>query len=128
MSLDQSKEAHDFCAKNILINCNSLIQELIRINERNWDLDNMPWFQDLFLVTEHESYSEESDFEDLEIVTREPYEFYIVTDWFADRLQERDELVTRHFDFPIWGRETTGQHIVLDWVFQEIWKEFKESL
>ena len=128
MSLDQSKEAHDFCAKNILINCNSLIQELLKINERNWDLDNMSWYQDLFLVTEHESYSEESDFEDLEIITREPYEFYIVTDWFADRLQERDELVTRHFDFAIWGRETTGQHIILDWVFQEIWKEFKEDL
>lgn len=128
MSLDQSKEAHDFCAKNILINCNSLIQELLKINERNWDLDNMSWYQDLFLVTEHESCSEESDFEDLEIVTREPYEFYIVTGWFADRLQERDELVTRHFDFAIWGRETTGQHIILDWVFQEIWKEFKEDL
>lgn len=128
MSIDQSKEAHDFCAKNILINCNSLIQELIKINERDWDLSSMPWFEDLFLVTEHESYSEESDFEELEIITREPYEFYIVTDWFADRLQERDELLTRHFDFAIWGRETTGQHIILDWVFQEIWKEFKENL
>ena len=50
----------------------------------------------------------------------EVYEWWMVDSWFARKLQERGEIV---IDGNIWGRQCTGQSIVLDWVTRDIYKE-----
>jgi len=46
----------------------------------------------------------------------EVFEYWLVSEWFARKLVEQDELVL--FDFlgmyNLWGRQTTGQAILLD--------------
>jgi len=58
----------------------------------------------------------------------EALEFWIVTDWFGDKLKERGEIVNEDFlGFCIWGRTTSGQAISLDWVVQDILKDIVEN-
>ena len=127
MKTDQSPPAQEFLQNNILTNCSALINDLLAKNQRNWDLESDTWFQDLFLQEDFQSREEyilsglpdhfiEPDF------FREALEFYIVSDYFAARLKERDALLTNHWNFWIWGRETTGQSIILDYIFQDIWQ------
>jgi hypothetical protein len=55
----------------------------------------------------------------------EVYEHWIVTRWFADKLEEKGEVVGRDICGigAIWGRTTTGQAISMDWVIQQIHKD-----
>ena len=123
---DQSPEAHMFIQEHVLANANVLMDELIRISEKDWNLEDQSWFEDLYLQFEQSESSENYD-EDDDSELRNPYEFYIVSDFFARQLKKHDQLVTDHFGFSIWGRETTGQHIILDYVFQLIWKEYNQK-
>jgi hypothetical protein len=51
----------------------------------------------------------------------EAYEHWIVTDWLADKLGAQGEMVTKDFlGLTIWGRQTSGQAILLDWVISKI--------
>ena len=50
----------------------------------------------------------------------EPYEFWIVTNWLADKLREKNEIVAEFMGFNIWGRLTTGQAILLDDIINRI--------
>ena len=50
----------------------------------------------------------------------EVYEHWIVSDWLARRLKERDHVVGEVCGLTIWGRQGTGQSIYLDRVIQEI--------
>lgn len=52
--------------------------------------------------------------------SREAYEHWIVTPWFADKLKEKGEIVGELFNWHIWGRCTTGQAILLDGVIRQI--------
>ena len=124
---DYGVEAYRFLEQHILVRINTLIDELLKLNERNWDLENKSWYEDLFLQTHapEEDCDDEYDFEDLSL--REPIEFYIVSDYFAQQLKKRDELVTNYFNFYIWGRETSGQLIISDYVFQDIWQCYKND-
>jgi len=57
----------------------------------------------------------------------EALEFWIVADWFGDKLKKRGEIVNEDFlGFCIWGRTTSGQAISLDWVVQDILKDIVE--
>ena len=74
------------------------------------DLDNNDW---------REMY----DYLDIDVepYTNEALEHWIVSDWLADKLEERGEMVIRDFKgLTIWGRTTSGQHISLDYVIQKI--------
>jgi hypothetical protein len=54
--------------------------------------------------------------------TEEAYEHWIVSDWLADRLAEKGEMVTKDFlGLTIWGRCGTGQAIFLDAVIEAIY-------
>ena len=59
----------------------------------------------------------------------EPYqnealEHWIVSDWLADKLEERGEMVIRDFmGLTVWGRTTSGQHISMDYIIQKIVKD-----
>ena len=56
----------------------------------------------------------------------EIFEYWIVTDWAADRLRERGEIVADDFrGLTVWGRQTTGQAIALDHVWLEIAREME---
>lgn len=118
---DQSKEAHDFLSREVLLNCNAIINDILENFKNQWDYSENPWFEDLFL----QYHEPEEDCDEQEI--REPYEFYAVSDRFAHMLQEHNQLLTNHWGFWIWGREATGQSIILDHVFQKVWSEYKNS-
>lgn len=50
----------------------------------------------------------------------EIYEHWCVTDWFADKLRKRGEVVEDYLGLTIWGRPTTGQAISMDEVVRDI--------
>ncbi len=54
---------------------------------------------------------------------REAYEHWIVSDWLAEKLRDKGEMVGELHGLTIWGRCTTGQAIALDGVMQEIAKD-----
>lgn len=139
---DQSVEAHNFLEKHVYVNANPLIQYLFESNKESFGEE---WHEELFCHYETSSNSEpelyhetqlyedynpslEDDYcpEDFEPELREPYEFYIISNYFAEQLKAHNALLTNQFGFWIWGRETTGQSIILDYIFQKIWQQFKE--
>lgn len=54
---------------------------------------------------------------------REASSWYLVSDWLADQLEQRGEIVGEICDLTIWGRCTSGQAIWQDGVIQEIFRE-----
>jgi hypothetical protein len=135
---DQSPEAHVFLQKHVYANANQLIQYLLENSDKTFGEE---WHEELFChyhtsTEEPESYHQTelysdpgNDYcpdEDSEPELREPFEFWIVSNDFAYYLQQENALLTNHFGFWIWGRETTGQSIILDYIFQKIWQQFKE--
>jgi len=129
--MDQSPQAYEFLNRNIRANCSMLINDLIKQNERNWNLEDKYWFDQLFCQYEETAAWKATEDEDWEsepdLTPREPYEFYIVDNWFAARLREHDQLLTDYWGFWVWGRETTGQSIIIDWVFQKIYADYKNQ-
>lgn len=56
--------------------------------------------------------------------TIEAYEHWIVSDWFADKLEAQGQMVLHDFNgLTIWGRTTTGQSIHMDSVICNIYNE-----
>jgi len=51
----------------------------------------------------------------------EVFEHWIISPWLAQRLCERGELVAKVWDFWVWGRQCTGQAILLDSVVCDIY-------
>lgn len=52
------------------------------------------------------------------------YEHWIVSDWLAAKLAEKNELIDRDvLGLTIWGRCCTGQSITMDHVIKEIYSE-----
>lgn len=50
----------------------------------------------------------------------EPYEFWIVSNYLGEKLKEKGEIVADFLGFIIWGRQATGQAILLDGVISRI--------
>jgi len=50
----------------------------------------------------------------------EVLEHWIVTSWFAHKLQEHGQVVGEVFDFYIWGRTCSGQSIAMDGIIRSI--------
>ena len=129
---DQSQAAQDFLDKHIYARANLLIDELTK---KLPDATESPWYEDLFYqYKEPDIWEEDPDWigtnycpPEPDPEFREPYEFWIVSDFFAQKLKKYDYLLTNHWGFWIWGRETTGQSILIDWVFQKIWDDHKNS-
>jgi len=55
---------------------------------------------------------------------KEIYEWYLVSDWFIDRLREINEPVIDNDYGEYWGRCCTGQAIYLDYEIQELAYEY----
>jgi len=60
------------------------------------------------------------DDKEVEAPYKEPYEFWIVTEYLGEKLKEEGEIVEEFFGFTIWGRCTTGQAISIDGVIFRI--------
>lgn len=87
--------------------------------------EDMSWFSDLYLQYNSDETSTSNIFYDYcpydeDTGLREPQEFYIVSDTFATDLLSENALLTNHFGFWIWGRESTAKPLVEDELVQKI--------
>lgn len=69
----------------------------------------------------------EDEIEELESengdIKNEPLEYWVVSNWFAERLEEHGELTVSDGECTWWGRCTSGQAIYLDSIIEEIYDE-----
>ena len=65
--------------------------------------------------------------EDAEPTYPEIFEYWFVTDWFAEKLKEKRETIIDEFALKIWGRTCTGQAIYLDSIIEEIYRELHKD-
>ena len=104
----QEKLARFF--SNEVIACQSMLIDALLAKEIfSWDdIENLYW---------KDPETEESE------EPQEIFEWWLVTDWLADKLAKHGEPVIRN-DYGVWwGRTCTGQAIVLDYVIEEIYIE-----
>lgn len=74
--------------------------------------------------TEQESFQNCVEENNIDYDYTEAYEHWIVSDWLADKLEAKGEMILRDFlGLTIWGRCTTGQALYLDGVIGEIVEE-----
>lgn len=74
--------------------------------------------------TEHEAWQAACDDNGIEPYQDEAYEWYIVDDWLAGRLEQKSEMIDYDImGFTIWGRCATGQAVYLDEVMEQICSE-----
>ncbi len=64
------------------------------------------------------------EFKDNGEAMQDIYEYWIVSEWFFDKLKELNEPVIEWGGLYIWGRTCTGQAICLDYTIDEIRKTF----
>lgn len=65
---------------------------------------------------------------DIEPYEREVFEHWLVSDWLAEKLEEKNERVLKDFfGLTVWCRTTTGQSILLDQVICDIYDEFQHG-
>ena len=94
--------------REVIHRCNIMIDELVKTD-----------LQDEILEKFFSVYDEETD------SYFEPLEFWIVGDWFGEKLKDHSEIVAELFDFTIWARRTSGQAIALDYVISRIAEEIE---
>lgn len=79
-------------------------------------------------VRENNHWQEFAEEFSIDPYTVEAYEHWIVSNWLADKLEAKGEMIGRDIcGLTIWGRTTTGQAISMDWVIQEIYKDLQKS-
>ena len=64
--------------------------------------------------------AEIDELNDLESEPAEIYEWWIVTGWLAGKLEQQGQCVLEYGNLHFWGRQTTGQAILLDGVISRI--------
>lgn len=90
-----------------------LKQVLDELEFKNYDqVDNFTEFIDT-AINLGLSYEPEN-------VYSEPYEFWIVSEYFGNKLKAHGAIVEDFMGFTIWGRETSGQAILLDGIISRI--------
>lgn len=80
----------------ILYEQNLVIEELMKHDDSIWD--NIQNFD-----------------EDTDVL-----EWWLVTPYMAELLKENGEVIFADYDCYWWGRQTSGQSLLMDWVIQEI--------
>jgi len=72
-------------------------------------------------IEEEMSWQDFAEENNIDSETNEALEHWIVSDWFANQLLNKDEMVIKDFmGFNIWGRTCSGQSIFMDGVISEI--------
>ena len=119
-----------FIYPHILRNQSSLIYDLGKLEVDGFlyeDIENL-FMTDEEIIKWHlddiEIEGKEITAEDLDDFRydnpKEIYEWYLVSDWFIDRLREINEPVIDNDYGEYWGRCCTGQAIYLDYEIQEL--------
>lgn len=55
-------------------------------------------------------------------------EYWLVSEWLANKLEDKGETLEKDFmGLIVWGRTTTGQAIWCDWIIQEIYNDLKNK-
>jgi len=93
-------------SREILTNCSHMIAELSSKDE---------YIDEIVDFSYRASVDEEGEEVDIEAL-----EFWIVTDWMSNQLEQSGELVGEFLGLRIWGRTTSGQMISCDHVMEEI--------
>jgi len=102
------------------------IDDLEYYNKDHTDMFIQEWIEGLEFIIEQDIESLESEIADLESDQEYPteaLEHWIVSDWFADKLEQHGQMVIEFCNLNIWGRTTSGQAIIMDYVMQEIASE-----
>ena len=73
---------------------------------------------DHFIEYECQSCNHLAEESDIDIVQQEVYEWWIISDWLANKLKANGEVIILHEN--IWGRTCTGQVISLDEAISDI--------
>jgi len=60
------------------------------------------------------------EYNDLDTEPQDIFEWWIVSNWFGEKLRDKGEPVIEQWGFYIWGRTCTGQSISMDYVIGEI--------
>lgn len=76
------------------------------------------------LKEQKEAFKDELENADFEEIT-EIYEYWSVSSWLADKLKEKGQIIINECGFCIWGRQTTGQAILLDYVISQICEDLE---
>ena len=107
MEATKQDQLREFVFKNVYSSKNLLIHELLNSDELAEDI-----YEEFF-----SSYDEEYD------EYREPLEFWEVSEHLAARLEREGGVVSYYFGSPVWGRETSGQAIYLDYIIERAFED-----
>lgn len=107
----------EFCDKHIYLDMTMEVDFIIHFlisygsayKELPFDLDDYD-----------EAFENAYDTGDPDAEYPEVYEWYAVSPLLAERLKARHEIVIVSKDKTLWGRQTTGQSVILDYVIQQI--------
>ena len=75
-------------------------------------------------LQELEELKEELETADFEEIT-EIYEYWSVSGWLGKKLEEKGQIIIDECGLCIWGRQTTGQAILLDYVISQICEDLE---
>jgi len=82
---------------------------------------------EMLLSTNYYSIEDFLNWDIEENIEAEPLEYWIVSDWLAEKLACHGEMILERGLGDIWGRTISGQSICIDGVIEEIAKEtFKD--
>jgi hypothetical protein len=90
-----------------------------KVEELKNDISDLDWENDAEQITGIEAKIDElenMEFDELP----EVFEWWGVSSWFAEKLKEQGQVVIDEYQTSIWGRQTTGQAILLDSVVSRI--------
>lgn len=103
------------------------LQELLEQNECHIAADDTPNMLATTYLQHLKQHGSLQDFcyaNHVDPQQNEIYEHWIVSEWLANRLEDRGEVIERDFyGLTIWGRACTGQAILLDSVICSIYDE-----
>lgn len=103
-----------FIERHVYANVNSLVEYII---QKGFEDSNAPFtiedIENIYIENEETGESE----------MQEVFQWYIVSDYLAEKLKEKGEPIIN--DENIWGRGTCGQAILLDYVITEICAEMQ---
>jgi len=134
----------DFIGKHIFVNVNEMMQHILQSEDKGdyedeiMNVCSQPNYEDAATYQGWE-YNEENeewtnpesentytdlqtlcDDENIDYDYFEAYEFWAVDEFLGRKLKEEGEMVEDIFGLTVWGRCTTGQAILLDYVISQI--------
>ena len=124
-----------FIYPHILRNQSSLIYDLDQLEVDGFlyeDIENL-YMTDEEILEHFDDSKEDEEITQEEFITdyrdngydqKEIMEWYLVSDWFIDRLREINEPILDNDYGEYWGRCCTGQAICLDYSIQELAYEY----